>query len=287
MHFLQRSANLIVYEVRRALAKKKIYVLLILAFALQIGIYTLFKYVFTNPPPEVTITGPPLEEFKGTMWLLGVLGGSQGLFIPIIAIIIAGGSMSEEYEHGTADILLSKPVTRIEYVTGKYLGGLLFLSLIIALITGLGVALAYGLFGPQDSLHLVPVVYMALVYANLLFFSLAFMFSEIIRSTTSAIMAAIGIFIGSIAVGSYLSVLYAMTQQQLYLNISRWLPYWTTSNFPSFVISELMTTPSSPFVSVQSGNLQLAATIIAVYTTASILIATFKLIRSDITKKPD
>jgi len=93
--FLRRSANLIVYEWRRALAKKKFYVLVILAFVLQIGVLALFNYLFTHAPPEFPVEAL-LEGMKPTMWIVGVLG-PQSLFIPILAIIIASGSMSEEY----------------------------------------------------------------------------------------------------------------------------------------------------------------------------------------------
>lgn len=48
-----------------------------------------------------------------------------------------------------------------------------------------------------------------------------------------------------------------------------------------------MTVPSGPFVSVPSGDLQLAAAIIAVYVAVSILIAALRLVRSDVTKKAD
>jgi len=284
MGFLQRSANLVVYEWRRALAKKKFYVLVILALALQIGMFALLNYFFTNPPPGVTIIGPSLEEVKATMWLVGVLG-PQGLFIPLIAIIIAAGSMSEEYERGTADILLSKPITKVEYMTGKFLGGLSLLGFVIAVTTILGAILAHGFFGPQQSLQFVPLLYLVLVYSNLLFFSLAFMFSEVFRRTTLAILAAIGIFVASMFIGGILSTMYFMTQQQLYLEVSKWLPNWAVSNLPSFVASELITAPQSPFVSMSGGDIQLATAIIAVYTFASIILATVRLVRSDVTKK--
>jgi len=272
------------YEWRRALAKKKFLVLLILALALQVGLFALFHYFFTNPPPGFTVIGPSLEEVKAMMWLVGVLG-PQGLFIPLIAIVIAGGSMSEEYEHGTADILLSKPITKIEYMTGKFLGGLSLLGFVTALTTTLGATLAYGLFGPQESIQFAPVIYLVLLYANLLFFSMAFMFSEIFRRTTLSILAAVGILVASSFIGGILSMMYSMTQEQLYLEVSKWLPNWSVSNLPSFVASELITAPQSPFVSMPGGDIQLAAAIIAVYTIASILIATIKLVRSDVTKK--
>jgi ABC-2 type transport system permease protein len=284
MGFLQRSVNLVTYEWRRALAKKKFYVVVILALALQIGVFALFHYFFTNLPPGFDIMEPFLEEIKASMWLVGVLG-SQGLFMPFIAIIIAGGSMSEEYEHGTADILLSKPITKIEYMTGKFLGGLSLLGFVIVLATTVGATLAHGLFGPQESIQFVPVIYLVLLYANLLFFSMAFMFSEVLRRTTLSMLAVIGILVASLFIGSILSTMHLITGEQLYLEISKWLPNWSVSNLPNFVASELITAPESPFVSLTGGNIQLAAAIIAVYTVASILIATLRLIRSDVTKK--
>ena len=285
MGFLQRAANIVTYEWRRALAKKKFFVLVILALALQVGLFVLLYYFFTNPPPGFIIIGPSLEEVKAMMWLVGVLG-PQSLFIPLIAIVIAGGSMSEEYERGTADILLSKPITKIEYMTGKFLGGLSLLGFVIALTTTLGATLAYGLFGPQESIHFVPVIYLVLLYSNILFFSMTFMFSEVLRKTTLSMLASIGILVASLFIGGILSTMYFISGgEQLYLEISKWLPNWSVSNLPSFVASELITAPENPFISVPGGDIQLAAAIIAVYTIASILIAALKLVRSDVTKR--
>lgn len=287
MGFLQRSAKIITYEWRRALAKKWLYALVILALALQVGLFVLLYYFLTNPPPGFTITGPSLEEAKTSMWLVGVLG-PQSLFIPLISIMIAGGSLSEEYERGTADILLSKPITKIEYMTGKFLGGLSLLGFVIALTTALGAILAYGFFGPQESIQFVPVIYLVLLYSNMLFFSMAFMFSEVIRRTTLSILAVIGILVASSFIGGILSTMYYISgREQLYLEISKWLPNWSVSNLPSFVASKLITAPENPFVSVLGGDIQLAAAIIAVYTIASILIAGLKLVRSDVTKRTD
>jgi len=284
MNAFQRIAIIVGYEWRRAIAKKKFLVLMILALALQVGLFALFYYFFTNPPPGFTIIGPSLEEVKAMMWLVGVLG-PQSLFIPLIAIVIAGGSMSEEYERGTADMLLSKPITKIEYMTGKFLGGLTLLGFVIALTTALGATLAYGLFGPQESIQFAPVIYLVLLYSNMLFFSMAFMFSEVFRRTTLSILAAVSILVASSIIGGILSTMYFMTQEQLYLEVSKWLPNWSVSNLPSFVASELITAPESPFVSMPGGDIQLAAAIIAVYTIASILIAALRLVRSDVTKR--
>jgi len=205
----------------------------------------------------------------------------------LVAIMISGGSMSEEYEHGTADILLSKPITKIEYMTGKYLGGVSLLSFVVALTTALGVILAISFFGPQEYLHFVPHVYSAIVYSNLVFLSLAFMFSEVFRRTTLALLSVVGIFIASMVTSGVLSVVHAFTQEQLYLDAGKWLPNWCVSNFPDFVIRELVGIRSTPFGSVGQAETVLAGALIAVYTTVFIAMTTIKLIKSDVTKKTD
>ncbi len=124
------------------------------------------------------------------MWIFGVLEG-QSFFLPLIAIIIAGGSMSEEYEHGTADILLSKPITRIEYLSGKFLGGFSVLAMIEALTTFVGVVLSLVLFGSQSSLQFSPLMFLAIVYSSLVFFCLSFMLSEVFRGSTLAMLGCV------------------------------------------------------------------------------------------------
>ena len=287
MNALQRVAVIVGYEWRRALAKKWLFALVILAVAIQVLIFVVFNFLFTNPPPGM----PPallegLEQTKPFMWIVEVLT-PQGFFMSLIVIMIAGGSMSEEYEHGTSDILLSKPITKLEYMTGKYLGGLSLLSFVAALTTILGVILAIIFFSPQESLQFLPHVYLAIVYSNLVFLSLAFMFSEVLRRTTLSYFSAIGVFIASLVISGVLSAVNSFTGEQIYLDVSKWLPNWGASNFPSFVMGKLVDVPSNPFISPAQGDsdLLLAGVFVAVYTVIFIVVATIKLVRSDVTKK--
>jgi ABC-2 type transport system permease protein len=287
MNALQRVAVIVGYEWRRALAKKWFFALVILAFAIQVLIFVVFNFLFTNPPPGM----PPalldgLEQIKPFMWVVEVLI-PQGFFMSLIVIMIAGGSMSEEYEHGTSDILLSKPITKLEYMTGKYLGGLSLLSFVAALTTILGVILAVAFFSPQESLQFIPHIYLAIVYSNLVFLSLAFMFSEVLRRTTLSYFSAIGVFIASMAISGVLSLVHSFTGEQLYLDVSKGLPDWGASNFPSFVMGKLVNVPNNPFISPTQGDfdLLLAGALIAAYTTIFIVVATIRLVRSDVTKK--
>ncbi|MDH5390846.1 MAG: ABC transporter permease [Candidatus Bathyarchaeota archaeon] len=276
MSFVRRVAVILGYEWRRALAKKWVLALIVLAIVFQ----TLILVALAQ------FIGTVLEVEFDTIWVIGVLQG-QGLFVPLIAIIIAGGSMSEEYERGTADILLSKPITKVEYITGKFLGGFSVLCLVEGITTATGVVLSLGLFGPQSELQVAPVLFLAIAYSSLVFFSLSFMFSEVFRRGTLAMFTAFGIFIASSVVSGILSMLYVLTGEQLYEYISKGLPTWSTTNFAQFVVSQLIGTLQSPLQPISSGDFQLAAAIIAVYAGASIVIALVRLVKSDVSKKAD
>jgi ABC-2 type transport system permease protein len=223
---------------------------------------------------------PPFGSSIVFMWITSMaLGGSQALFIPLIAIIVAGGSMSEEYEHGTADILLSKPINRIEYLFGKFLGGFSSLAVVEALITFVGVVLSIGFFGAQSDLQFAPLMFLAIAYSSLIFFCLSFMFSEVFRGTTLAILLAFAVYIASLIMFPILSYLYG--------NVARATPYWAATGFPSFLLGRLIIATNTGLTNVDTVALYEAALIIAVYAIVFVIIAALRLLKSDVTKKTD
>jgi ABC-2 type transport system permease protein len=270
------------YEWKRALAKKKILALVIFAIVIQVLPFVIFTQLSV---------GFLTAEAKATMWVFGSLGG-QSLFIQLVAIIIAGGAMAEEYEHGTADILLSKPILRLEYLFGKFLGGFLLLIAVEAIMVATGIVMALAIFGPQTNLQFAPVIFAAIAYSSLLLFSLTFMFSEVTRRDTLAILASIGVFITSQVVYTVLLLLYAFSQTsgqpvQLYLDIGKILPTWSSGSLPTFIASQLMPLLRNPLVALATGDIALAVGVIAAYMIVSIVIAATRLLKSDITKKID
>jgi len=274
LNVFQRIAVIVDYEWRRAIAKKWVLALIVLGLAFE-ALYIVLQSRL-----------PTMFLAEDVMWVFGVLSG-QSLFIQLIAILIAGSSMSEEYERGTADMLLSKPIRKIEYLTGKFLGGFSLLVLVEAIIAVTGVVLAFGFFGPQRDLHVFPLLFISIAYASFLFFSLTFMFSELFRGSTMAMLTALGIFIVSSIVGGLLSHLYAVTDEVFYLNVSELLPTWSATSLPTFLASEYITVPEGQSQFLPSGDVQLAAVIVALYTIVFILIASFRLVRSDVTKKAE
>jgi len=294
MDALGRVAVIIGYEWRRALAKKKILALIILAVAFQ----TLVMVVLSQFATRTMFLPSGVMPF---MWIFGVLQG-QSLFVPLIAIITAGSSMSEEYEHGTADILLSKPITKVEYMFGKFFGGFSLLAVVELCTTFVGAILAVWFFGPQTGLQYVPLMFLAIVYSSLIFFCMSFMFSEVFRRSTIATMSAFAILFASSIISQYLASLYMMTRDYLYFHLSRGIPTWGATYFPSLLMRELMAMPSSffivgdPLISfevargaseaiyVRDALLQAVMTV-AVYAIIFILIAVYRLLKSDVTKK--
>jgi ABC-type transport system involved in multi-copper enzyme maturation permease subunit len=123
------------------------------------------------------------------------------------------------------------------------------------------------------------------VYSSLIFFCLSFMFSEVFRGSTLAMLMAFGILIASSVIGPILTVLYNISGQHLYVDLGKGIPTWAATSFPSLFMSELMTAPRMVLPAADFEALYQAAIIIAVYAVVFIVIAAYRLLKSDVTKK--
>jgi len=111
------------------------------------------------------------------------------------------------------------------------------------------------------------------------------MCSEVFRGSTLAMLLSFGIFIASTVIGVILTSLSSATGQNLYLYLSECIPTWAATSFPSFLMSELITAPSTALPVADPETLYLATAIIAVYTIIFLLIAVYRLLKTDVTKK--
>ncbi len=134
------------YEIKRAIARRK--VLALIAFTVLLD--TLPYYALSTAGTTL-IPGSAYPY----IWVAGVFA-AQPLFLNFTAILIAAGAMSEEYEQGTAELLLSKPVERNDYFAGKFLGGYTLFLTILAFNIILSVASAFTFFGSQFGLEILP-----------------------------------------------------------------------------------------------------------------------------------
>jgi ABC-2 type transport system permease protein len=210
------------YEVRRALARKKVLAM--------VGFTTLLD---TVPYYILSTSGTTLipASLFPYLWVAGVIAPFT-LFIQFIAILIAAGAMSEEYEAGTAELLLSKPVSRTEFFAGKFLGGYFLLAMIITLNAGLSVLAATLAYGPQAALDTVPAVVLVEVFSSALFYSVAFMLGELVRRSSLSYILSSALIVSSQIIGTYLQVAYELTGKAFYQTIHVYLPTTVAGSLP-------------------------------------------------------
>ncbi len=132
--------------------------------------------------------------------------------------------MSEEYEQGTAELLLSKPVTKADYFTGKFLGGYLLIVFLVGLNMVLSVMSATVTFGPQTGLDTLPLVFAAEIFGALLFFGVGFMFGEVVRRSSLAYIISSALFFTSEIFGLALTLIYTLTGLAFYRQVQLYLP---------------------------------------------------------------
>lgn len=210
------------YEIRRATARKKVLVLVVVTILIA-----------TIPAVLIRSVGSsflPLQDYP-FVWVFGVFV-VQGFFLPFTSLLIAAGSMSEEYEQGTAEVLLSKPVTRDEYFTGKFMGGFLLITGVILLNATLSVTSASILFGGQQALNVLPLVALSQVYSALIFLSIAFMAGELVRRSSLSYVIASAVYFSSAVAGIILRVIYTITGDVFYQHINVYLPTTPVSSLP-------------------------------------------------------
>jgi ABC-2 type transport system permease protein len=210
------------YEVRRALARKKVLAM--------VGFIALLDTVPYYIIASLGTKAIPLQVYP-FIWVAGVLA-PFALFIQFMAVLIAAGAMSEEYESGTAELLLAKPVSRTEFLVGKFLGGYLLLALLILLNSVISVVAVTLTFGPQADLDTLPGVVLVEVYSSALFFSVAFMLGELVRRSSLAYILSSALVIASQIIGTYLSFAYELTGNPFYETIHTYLPTTLAGSLP-------------------------------------------------------
>jgi ABC-2 type transport system permease protein len=268
------------YEVRRAIARKKV----LAVVALTILLDTVPYYALAGA--GLSLIPAPLHPY---LWVVGVFI-PQAFFLQFIALLIAAGSMSEEYEQGTAEVLLSKPVGRGEYLFGKYLGGYSLLVLVIILNVVLSVASATYVFGAQMGLEILPSVLLVQAFSGLVFFSLSFMIGELIRRSSLSYILSSAVFFTSQIVGIYLTIIYNLTGQETFRTASLYLPTSPVNSLPLLVAEPSL--PSTVQTLLRLGGIGavetsfwFSALMVLIYSVSALMIAAAYFARADVAKR--
>lgn len=271
------------YEIRRAIARKRVITLIALTLFFEIGVYVLLEYAKTTRFAKALI---PLHPY---MWMIGVLL-PESLLIHFIAISISAGSMSEEYEQGTMDFLLTKPITRLKFVMGKFVGGYLLLIGIYAIMIILSLFFSFVFFGNQIYLNFLSEISIAVIFSALTFYSIAFLIGELVRRGNIAFLISSVILITSVILISVLTFLSFLTKSSQYLTISMYFPTWGSEALPFmiaqnvpgayFLVEALMIFPIG-----EVGNLTDSILSILFYSSIAIFVAIYTFLHRDIPKR--
>jgi len=268
------------YEIKRAIARKK--VLALVAFTILLGIVPYYALSAAG----ATIIPTNIYPY---IWVVGIFSVGP-LFLNFTAILIAAGAMAEEYEQGTAELLLSKPIRRSDYFIGKFLGGyILFLS-ILSLNIFLSVTSAYTFFGTQSSLSIIPGIFLAQAFSSLLFYSLAFMLGELIRRASLAYIFSSAIFFSSFIISTFMGLIYTLTGSEIYKTIQIYLPTSPANSLPiQYALPNLpqSITNFAGFINTTTAvpTIELSIQILLTYTIITIVIAVLYFLRADISRK--
>jgi ABC-2 type transport system permease protein len=278
---LSRVYAFAAYEIRRAVARKK--VLAMVAFTVLLD--TLPYYILASSGSTII----PSNLFP-YLWIAGVFA-PFAFFIQFIAILIAAGAMSEEYEAGTTEILLSKPVSRTEFFVGKFLGGYALLVMLIVLNACLSTVAASLTYGPQAGLDTLPAVILVEAYSSSLFYSIAFMAGELIRRSSLSYILASAVIVSSQIIGVYLSAAYELTGKTIYQTIHVYLPTTIVGSLPPQFAQPLLPGSTQRIFVLILGpgggtpSELMAASLIAVYAIVSISVSLVYFRHADVSRR--
>jgi ABC-2 type transport system permease protein len=268
------------YEIRRAVARKKVLALVALTILLDTAPY------YALASSRTAIVPPPLHPY---LWIVGVFV-PQAFFLQFIALLIAAGSMSEEYEQGTAEVLLSKPVSREEYFFGKYLGGYALLVAIVILNALLSITSATFVFGPQVQLEILPLTLVSQAFSALVFFSFAFMVGELMRRSSLSYILSSAVFFTSQILGIYLNLIFTLTGGDIYKIANLYLPtspvdslplLLAEPSFPSTVLTLFRFGGATPVET----SVAMSAVLITAYALGAVLVSLAYFRRADVAKR--
>ena len=135
-----------------------------------------------------TVDRAPLPSFVAIL----------GFLIPLMAIGLGFDSINSEHNRRTLSRILAQPIYRDALLFGKFLAGLLTITIMLValwlMVIGLGI-LTLGLPpGPEEVMRAVAMLFVTVVYAGV-WLALALFFSIVFRSAATAALAALGLWL--------------------------------------------------------------------------------------------
>lgn len=215
--------------------------------------------------------------FNGYL-ITNLILSSLFIHIPFLIVLVGGDILAGEATAGTYRMLLTRPVSRLQIVTSKYIAGIVYvISLIVwlaflslgvsVLIFGTGELISFRgeiiIFASNDVLWRFGCAYSFAILSMITVFSLSFFFSSLVEN-------AIGPIVATMAVIIVLFVLSALPID--FLNEIQ--PYFFTTHMSQW--------EGFFHYKVDYNNILNSAIILAIYSTVLFLLTSYIFIKKDI-----
>jgi ABC-2 type transport system permease protein len=119
-------------------------------------------------------------------------------FGPLVGLILGFDTINRERNQGTLSKLLSQPIYRDVVVNGKFLAGMIMISImmvaIVLVITGLGLLVMGIVPGVEEIWRIIIYLVISIVYISF-WLGVAILFSILFRSTATSALAALAVWI--------------------------------------------------------------------------------------------
>jgi ABC-2 type transport system permease protein len=119
-------------------------------------------------------------------------------FGPLVGLILGFDTINRERNEGTLSKLLSQPIYRDVVINGKFLAGVVMITImmvsIVLVITGLGLFIMGIVPGIEEILRIAIYLVISIIYISF-WLGVAILFSIIFRSTATSALAALAVWI--------------------------------------------------------------------------------------------
>lgn len=168
-----------------------------LAWSVLAVLQAVLAYIFLAQIEGFLTIQPQLAQLANppgvTEYIIAPLFANAAVILLMATPFLSMRLIAEERRNRTLSLLLSAPLSMTEIVLGKFFGLLLFLALVIGLV----LVMAFGLYaGASIDLGLLAANTLGLLLLTACFASLGLYFSTLTNSPSVAGIASLGAFLG-------------------------------------------------------------------------------------------
>ena len=146
--------TLIVIELKKIFGRKRSYIgflaifvlVSILQIAMRVEGQTLLDLIVQSLKDSFVMEGNLLNGY----FISFLLMNSLWVLLPFLVTFIAGDSIAGEAHAGTLRIILTRPVSRISFITAKFTASMIYTFLLVLFLMALSLGISCLLFGTGD-----------------------------------------------------------------------------------------------------------------------------------------